>query len=84
MRHQGTPRLPLLADAYTCADGPAQGARIVLTEHSRSTAWLDIRGDVGRYVLQDGKLKWEAQRRTRQGPAPLPARVLGRRRAKGL
>jgi hypothetical protein len=58
-----TRRLPLLFHGFRCNDGPMQGQKIVLTEYSRSTAWLEVNGQIGRYVAnRDGRLQWEARR----------------------
>jgi hypothetical protein len=52
--------LGLSAQRYTCDNGPMKGETLVLTEESRSSAWLELRGEVGRYVVgADGRLVWE-------------------------
>ncbi len=51
--------LGLFKSAHRCADGPMAGQELVLSEHSRNTAWVVINGEIGRYVLSRGALRWE-------------------------
>lgn len=62
IRQLGTRFLALFARASVCRDGPLLGEKLVLTEYSRSTAWVEVRGEVGRYVLDKGKLIWESRK----------------------
>jgi hypothetical protein len=40
-----------------------QGEQVALSEHSNSTAWLEVRGEVGRYVTDKrGRLTWEKRK----------------------
>ena len=55
-----TRALALFTRSHKCADGPMQGEAVILTEHSRASAWMEVRGEVGRYVEgEDGRLHWE-------------------------
>ena len=55
--------LGLSAQSHVCENGPMEGESIVLTEHSPNSAWIEIRGVVGRYVSDgQGRLKWEPRR----------------------
>jgi hypothetical protein len=55
-----TRSLALFTRLHRCADGPMQGAALILSEHSPNSAWVEVRGEVGRYVMgKDGALRWE-------------------------
>lgn len=55
-----TRTLGLLFRSHKCADGPMQGETLILTENSNASAWIEIRGEIGRYVRdKDGRLTWE-------------------------
>lgn len=57
-----TRRLPLLYGLWQCQGGPCAGEWVVLTENDDKTAWIDWRGEVGRYESNNrGKLIWQRQ-----------------------
>jgi hypothetical protein len=63
LRRLGTRLLGLFVRTHQCADGPMQGEQVALSEHSNSTAWLEVRGEVGRYVTDKrGRLTWEKRK----------------------
>lgn len=56
-------KLGLCSTPHVCDNGPMEGESLVLSEHSRNTAWLEVNGQVGRYVTDKrGKLVWEPRR----------------------
>ena len=60
LRQIGTRILGLFCSLHECRDGPMRGETLVLTEHDRATAWIEIRGEVGRYVRdRKGRLAWQ-------------------------
>lgn len=55
-----TRALALFTRTHRCHDGPMAGETVVLSEHSKASAWLEVRGEIGRYVEgDDGRLHWE-------------------------
>jgi hypothetical protein len=61
LRRFGSRLLGLFTRSHVCANGPMQGEELILSEHSPNSAWLEVGGTVGRYVLdkKTGRLKWE-------------------------
>lgn len=60
LRQLGSRMFDLFRAPHSCADGPMQGEILILSEHSTSTAWVEVNGERGRYVTDDrGRLQWE-------------------------
>jgi hypothetical protein len=61
MNARGTRVLRLITRVHCCQNGPMAGETVVLSEYSPNSAWLEINGRVGRYVLDEkqGRLVWE-------------------------
>lgn len=60
LRSLGTRMLDLFRSRHSCLDGPMAGEILTLTENSNASAYLVIKGEIGRYVADSrGRLTWE-------------------------
>lgn len=64
LRSIGSRILGLFTRSHQCEGGPLAGSALVLTERSTSTAWVEVRGEIGRYVINSkGDLEWQKRPR---------------------